>query len=85
VPFMVMESDLIATLPFAVVTRFASLTRDVVAALPPFDVHYDLKLHWHRRFDNEPRSLWLRDQLATVFKDHVWLEPPKGPGPFIQS
>lgn len=84
VPFMVMGSDLVATLPFAVVTRFASLTNEVVAALPPFDVHYDLKLYWHRRFDNEPRSLWLRDQLATVFKGHEWLEPPKGPAAFLQ-
>ncbi len=76
VPFIVMESQLVATLPYAVVTRFASLTTQVAAALPPFDLTYDLKLHWHRRFDNEPRSIWLRDQLAAVFKDHQWLPPP---------
>ena len=85
VPFMVMESDLLATLPYAVVTRFASLTSDVAAALPPFDITYDLKLHWHRRFDNEPRSVWLREQLALVFKDHKWLQPPAGPAPFLES
>src|SRR6185436_7658030 len=79
VPFIVMESDLLATLPYAVVTRFASLTPGVVAALPPFDVTYDLKLHWHRRFDNEPRSRWLREQLASVFRDHQWLLPPAAP------
>ena len=84
VPFIVMESQLVATLPFAVVTRFTSLTSQVVAALPPFDVEYDLKLHWHRRFDNDPRSLWLREQLAAVFKDHKWLAPPTGPAPFIE-
>jgi DNA-binding transcriptional LysR family regulator len=84
VPFMVMESDLIATLPFAVVTRFASLTHEVVAALPPFDVHYELKLYWHRRFDDEPRSLWLRAQLATVFQGHQWLKPPEGPAAFLE-
>ncbi|HEX5110928.1 MAG TPA: LysR family transcriptional regulator [Vicinamibacterales bacterium] len=83
VPFLVMESDLLATLPYAVVTRFASLTSDVVAALPPFDISYDLKLVWHRRFDNEPRSRWLRDQLAAVFRDHKWLQPPQGPAPFL--
>jgi len=84
VPFIVMESQLVATLPFAVVTRFTSLTAQVVAALPPFDVEYDLKLHWHRRFDNDPRSLWLREQLAAVFKDHKWLAPPTGPAPFLE-
>jgi DNA-binding transcriptional LysR family regulator len=83
VPFIVMDSDLVATLPYAVVTRFAALTPGVVAALPPFDVTYDLKLHWHRRYDNEPRSRWLRDQLASVFRDHEWLQPPAGPAPFL--
>jgi len=84
VPFVVMDTDLVATLPYAVVTRFASITPHVAAALPPFDLTYDLKLHWHRRFDDEPRSVWLRDQLAAVFKDHQWLEPPSGPPPFMQ-
>jgi DNA-binding transcriptional LysR family regulator len=85
VPFIVMDTQLVATLPYAVVTRIASLTPQVAAALPPFDVTYDLKLHWHRRFDNEPRSIWLRDQLATVFKDHQWVQPPAGPAPFLES
>lgn len=85
VPFIVMESDLVATLPYAVVTRIASLTGDVQAALPPFELSYDLKLHWHRRFDNDPRSLWLRDQMAAIFRDHQWLEPPTGPAPYFTS
>ena len=85
VPFIVMESHLVATMPYAVVTRFASLTSQVVAALPPFELQYDLKLHWHRRFDNDPRSLWIREQLAAVFKDHRWLAPPTGPAPFIEA
>jgi DNA-binding transcriptional LysR family regulator len=84
VPFIVMDTQLVATLPYAVVTRFASLTSEVAAALPPFDLTYDLKLHWHRRFDNEPRSIWLREQLAAIFKDHQWLEPPRGPAPFLE-
>jgi DNA-binding transcriptional LysR family regulator len=85
VPFIVMDTQLVATLPFAVVTRFASLTSRVAAALLPFDLPYDLKLHWHRRFDNEPRSIWLREQLAAVFEDHQWLEPPAGPPPYLES
>jgi len=85
VPFIVMDTQLVATLPYAVVTRFASLTTKVAAALLPFDLTYDLKLHWHRRFDNEPRSIWIREQLAAVFKDHQWLEPPAGPPPFLES
>ena len=85
VPFIVMDSPLVATLPYAVVTRFAALTSRVVASLPPFDVQYDLKLHWHRRFDQEPRNVWLREQLASIFKEHRWLTPPSGPAPFLES
>jgi DNA-binding transcriptional LysR family regulator len=84
VPFIVMETQLVATLPYAVVTRFASITTRVAAALPPFDLTYDLKVHWHRRFDSEPRSIWLRDQLAAAFKDHQWLQPPAGPAAFLE-
>ena len=84
VPFIVMETQFVATLPYAVVTRFASITSRVAAALPPFDLTYDLKLHWHRRFDNEPRSVWLREQLAAAFKDHQWLQPPPGPAAFLE-
>jgi DNA-binding transcriptional LysR family regulator len=84
VPFIVMETQLVATLPYAVVTRFASITSNVSAALPPFDLTYDLKLHWHRRFDNEPRSIWLREQLTAAFKDHQWLQPPHGPAAFLE-
>jgi DNA-binding transcriptional LysR family regulator len=85
VPFIVMDTQLVATLPYAVVTRFASMTSEVVAALPPFDLTYDLRLHWHRRFDSEPRSLWLREQLANVFHGHQWLQPPEGPAPFLET
>jgi DNA-binding transcriptional LysR family regulator len=85
VPFIVMDTPFVATLPYAVVTRFASLTPLLKAALPPFDLTYDLKLHWHRRYDNEPRSIWLREQLAAAFKDHQWLQPPTGPAPFLES
>jgi len=85
VPFIVMDSLMIATLPYAVVTRFASLTPNVAAALPPFDLTYDLKLHWHRRYDNEPRSIWLREQLAIVFKDLHWIVAPSGPAPFLEA
>jgi DNA-binding transcriptional LysR family regulator len=85
VPFIVMESNLVATLPYAVVTRFASLSSRIVAALPPFDSLYDLKVYWHRRVDNEPRSVWIREQLAAVFKNHEWYPPPIGPARFINS
>ena len=85
VPFIIKDSALVATVPYAVVTRFVSLTPELVAALPPFQITYDLKMHWHRRFDKDPRSLWLREQLVVAFKRRRWLAAPTGPAPFLES
>ena len=85
VPFIIKDSDLIATLPYAVVTRFATITPQLVAALPPFQITYDLKMHWHRRFDNDARNLWLREQLLVAFRRRQWIAPPSGPAPFLEA
>jgi len=85
VPFIVMDTELVATLPFAVVNTVCVDHVSVAAALPPFDLTYDLKLHCHRRFDNESRSISLREQLAAAFKDHQWLQPPLGPAAFLEA
>ena len=78
VPFIVAQSDLVATVPYAVATHFAAMMPQLVVALPPFEITgFDLKLHWHRRFDNEPRNRWLRDQLALVFKDEPAVTMPR--------
>jgi hypothetical protein len=58
---------------------------DLAASLPPFQIAYDLKLRGHRRFDNDPRGCWLREQLTPIFNRRQWLTPPPGPGPFYQD
>ena len=70
VPSMLSQSDLIATIPYAAARQFAAMSPQLAVALPPFDIAgFDLKLHWHRRFDNEPRNKWLRDQLIDIFRE----------------
>ncbi len=81
VPFIVARSNLIATMPYAVARQFASMSTELAVAIPPYDIPgFELRLHWHRRFDNEPRSRWLRQQLSTVFADDpdITLPPPYG-------
>ncbi len=81
VPFIVARSNLIATMPYAVARQFASMSTALAVAIPPYDIPgFELRLHWHRRFDNEPRSRWLRQQLSTVFADDpdITLPPPYG-------
>jgi DNA-binding transcriptional LysR family regulator len=68
VPFLVAQSDLIATVPHSVATYLAS-TMPTLAVVPTqFEITpFDLKLHWHRGFDGDPRSAWLREQVASAF------------------
>ena len=64
------------------------MSPQLAIALPPFDVPgFDLKLHWHRRFDNEPRNRWLREQLITMFRDHpsMTLRRPARGWPFVRQ
>jgi DNA-binding transcriptional LysR family regulator len=68
VPFVIGSSDLIATVPYAMATDFARMSPQLAVALPPFEIPgFDLKVYWHRRFDNEPRNCWLREQLIGLF------------------
>jgi DNA-binding transcriptional LysR family regulator len=77
VPFILASSDLIATVPYAVARDFAAMSPHLSIALPPFDITgFELKLHWHRRFDNEPRNRWLREQLAHTFRDDLRVTQP---------
>jgi DNA-binding transcriptional LysR family regulator len=81
VPSVLAQSDLIATIPYAAARQFAAMSPRLAVALPPFDIAgFDLKLHWHRRFDNEPRNKWLRDQLIEIFSEDRRSTLPPGRG-----
>jgi len=68
IPFVIARSDLVAAIPEKLAAYFASLSPDLAVASLPFEgVSIDLKLHWHRRFDNEPRSRWLRQQFIRSY------------------
>lgn len=85
VPFVVARSDMIATVPYAVAMEFAAMSPLLSIALPPFDITgFDLKVHWHRRFDNEPRNRWLREQLATLFRDDRSMTIPPTAAPRLR-
>jgi DNA-binding transcriptional LysR family regulator len=68
IPFIIARSDLVAAIPEKVAAYFVSISPDLTVAALPFEgVTFDLKLHWHRRFDNEPRSRWLREQFIRSY------------------
>jgi DNA-binding transcriptional LysR family regulator len=66
VPFLVAQSDLIATIPRPLATQFARIC-DLLIVEPPFPIPtIEVKQLWHRRFDGHPRLRWLRHVVAEV-------------------
>ena len=72
IPMVVARSDLVATVPHALATYFARLSPELAVAKPPLDIAgFDLKQHWHRKFHNDSRNRWLREQVAQLFNDET--------------
>jgi DNA-binding transcriptional LysR family regulator len=69
-PFILGKTDLIATVPHAIGYAYAAEHASITYAEPPFTLpRYDLKQHWHRKFNNDPRTTWLRALVASLFND----------------
>jgi DNA-binding transcriptional LysR family regulator len=66
VPFLVAESDLVATIPRPLAVKFASIC-DLIVVEPPFPIPLiEIKQLWHKRFDGHPRLRWLRQLVAEI-------------------
>lgn len=71
-PMVIARSDLVTTVPHALALYFTRLSPDLVIARPPFDIAgFDLKQHWHRKFHNDSRNQWIRQQIAQLFNDQT--------------
>jgi DNA-binding transcriptional LysR family regulator len=68
-PAIVESTQLIATVPFAVAVWFARNGVKLVAL--PFDPGtFEVHQHWHRRYHQDARHRWLRQQVALLFNDN---------------
>ena len=66
-PFVVAETDLVATLATRVARRFAAASLGLAVHEPPIPLpDWPLSLMWHRRVDDHPATRWLRDCIAEV-------------------
>ena len=64
-PFVVAETDLIATLASRVARRFAASSLGVGVHEPPMTLpSWPLAMMWHRREDDHPAMTWLRDRVV---------------------
>jgi DNA-binding transcriptional LysR family regulator len=71
IPYVIAASDLIVTVPLAVGTAFAAVARLKLLRPPLPAPRFDLKQHWHRRSHKDPRSRWLRAQIASLFNEQT--------------
>lgn len=67
VPYIIMESDLIVTVPLPVGRSFAKMIKLKMVPLPIRLPKVDLKQHWHARFHRDPVNQWLRGLIHNVF------------------
>ncbi|QCB43254.1 LysR family transcriptional regulator [Sphingomonas sp. PAMC26645] len=66
-PFVIAETDLVATLASRVAGRFAAANLGVAVHEPPIALsEWPLAIMWHRRVDDHPATVWLRDCIAEI-------------------
>lgn len=63
---IVADSDLLLTAPRLRARAIAAQLRLVLLPLPFQLPPFDMRVYWHRQFDTDLRSQWLRGQLAAV-------------------
>jgi DNA-binding transcriptional LysR family regulator len=70
IPSIISRSDLVVTVPHAVGAFVKEMHMNIRIAQPPMRTpKIDLKLHWHRNFQRDPKNKWLRDVVADLFTD----------------
>jgi len=70
IPSIISRSDLVVTVPHAVGAFVKDVHMNIRIAQPPMRTpKIDLKLHWHRNFQRDPKNRWLRELVASLFTD----------------
>ena len=70
IPMIIARSDLVVTVPHALGMVFAKSAANIKIVEPPLTIpSFDLKQHWHRKFHNDPKIIWLRSVVAELFND----------------
>ncbi len=72
IPSIISQSDLIVTVPHAVGVFVQSVHMNIRIVQPPVRTpKIDLKQHWHRNFQRDPKNRWLRELVAKLFTDEL--------------
>ncbi|MBR0824033.1 LysR family transcriptional regulator [Bradyrhizobium manausense] len=67
IPFIVRDSDLVATVPKVIAVAFENLP-GLRALWPPFAIpRIPIKQYWHQKVANDPAQIWLRKTTGKLF------------------
>jgi DNA-binding transcriptional LysR family regulator len=75
IPFLLMDSDHIFTVPRPGAEAFSKLANIKMFAPPMKIPNIELKQHWHSRYQHDPASQWLRKMIYECFADHESQKP----------
>jgi DNA-binding transcriptional LysR family regulator len=66
IPFVVAETDLIATLPSRIVRGLCPVPNIRILNPPLPGVEVSPQMFWHRRTDSDPLQIWLRAAIREI-------------------
>ncbi len=69
VPMILERTDLVVTLPSRIAAVFARLGEFKVLKLPVAMPKFEVRLHWHERFHQDPANRWLREVMAELYAE----------------
>jgi DNA-binding transcriptional LysR family regulator len=67
VPMILARTDLIVTVPSRVAAIFAQSGNFKVLKLPLHMASFEVRLHWHERFQQDPANRWLREVMTELY------------------
>jgi DNA-binding transcriptional LysR family regulator len=71
VPMILARTDLIVTVPSRVAAVFARLGNFKVLRLPLPMPSFEVRLHWHERFQQDPANRWLREVMTELYAEQA--------------
>ncbi len=71
VPMILARTDLIVTVPSRVAAVFAQLGNFNVLKLPLPMPSFEVRMHWHQRFHQDPANRWLRQVMTELYAEQA--------------
>jgi len=71
VPMILARTDLVVTVPSRVAEVFAQSGNFKVLKLPLRMPSFEVRLHWHQRFHQDPANRWLRQAMTELYAEQA--------------